>query len=234
MFGFTGTPIFADNASRAKQATTKDLFGDMPAPICDHRRNSRIRMCCDSRSNIGASSKRKDGSLIDEKVRGDQHQGVFRKPRPDRRRGRLDHRQPRPQDPQQAVHRDDVRQPRRCADPLLRSVQGASATAGEHDLRVATIFTYATNEEDTDADGLIGEPDLNVADTAGQRAQARKAGKLHRGLQRDVSDHGYGQRQRRASTPITRTSNQRIKDARHARMRRIRTGWTSCWWSTCS
>jgi len=30
------------------------------------------------------------------------------------------------------------------------------------DLRVATIFTYGTNEDDKDADGLIGEPDFNM------------------------------------------------------------------------
>ena len=34
--------------------------------------------------------------------------------------------------------------------------------AGEHDLRVATIFTYTANEEDADADGLIGDPDFNI------------------------------------------------------------------------
>lgn len=36
--------------------------------------------------------------------------------------------------------------------------------AGAHHLRIATIFTYGVNEEDPDADGLIGDPDLNVAD----------------------------------------------------------------------
>ena len=35
---------------------------------------------------------------------------------------------------------------------------------GEHHLRVATIFTYGPNEADPDADGMIGDPDLNVAD----------------------------------------------------------------------
>lgn len=37
--------------------------------------------------------------------------------------------------------------------------------AGEHHLRVATIFTYGPNEADPDADGLIGDPNLNAADT---------------------------------------------------------------------
>ncbi len=34
--------------------------------------------------------------------------------------------------------------------------------AGEHDLRVITIFTYATNEDDADANGLIGDPDFDI------------------------------------------------------------------------
>lgn len=33
---------------------------------------------------------------------------------------------------------------------------------GEHDLRIATIFSYTANEEDKDADGLIGEPDFDI------------------------------------------------------------------------
>ncbi|NVK44799.1 MAG: hypothetical protein HWE33_00740 [Rhodobacteraceae bacterium] len=31
---------------------------------------------------------------------------------------------------------------------------------GQDDLKVATIFTFAANEEDEDANGLIGEPDV--------------------------------------------------------------------------
>ncbi|WP_176559595.1 type I restriction enzyme subunit R domain-containing protein [Rubellimicrobium roseum] len=32
--------------------------------------------------------------------------------------------------------------------------------AGDHDLKVATIFTYAANEEDPDADGILPDPDF--------------------------------------------------------------------------
>ena len=35
--------------------------------------------------------------------------------------------------------------------------------AGVHDLRVATVFTYGTNEEDKDANGLISEPEFDIA-----------------------------------------------------------------------
>jgi len=36
--------------------------------------------------------------------------------------------------------------------------------AGEHSLRVVTVFSYTTNEEDDDADGLIGEPEFTISD----------------------------------------------------------------------
>jgi type I restriction enzyme R subunit len=33
---------------------------------------------------------------------------------------------------------------------------------GKHNLKIATIFSYAANEEDTDADGMIGEADVEI------------------------------------------------------------------------
>ena len=38
----------------------------------------------------------------------------------------------------------------------------AKKEAGLHDLRIATIFSYSTNEEDKDANGMIGEPDFDI------------------------------------------------------------------------
>jgi type I restriction enzyme, R subunit len=35
--------------------------------------------------------------------------------------------------------------------------------AGLHDLRVVTIFTPSINEDDEEANGLIGEPDFDLA-----------------------------------------------------------------------
>ena len=40
----------------------------------------------------------------------------------------------------------------------------AKKLAGDHNLRVVTIFTYGVNEDDADADGLIAEPDFDIAD----------------------------------------------------------------------
>ena len=33
---------------------------------------------------------------------------------------------------------------------------------GEHNLKIATIFSYSANEEDKDADGMIGEVDIDI------------------------------------------------------------------------
>jgi len=47
--------------------------------------------------------------------------------------------------------------------------------AGEHDLRVATVFSYGTNEDDKDADGIIGEPDFTLgAETSANRHTREK------------------------------------------------------------
>ena len=56
---------------------------------------------------------------------------------------------------------------RRCfvlgsVDALIKYYEAFKARkeAGRHKLRIVTIFTYCANEEDKDADGMIGEPDF--------------------------------------------------------------------------
>ena len=44
---------------------------------------------------------------------------------------------------------------------------------GLHDLRVITIFTPSINEEDADANGLIGEPDFNISTDTSSRSHSR-------------------------------------------------------------
>jgi type I restriction enzyme R subunit len=41
------------------------------------------------------------------------------------------------------------------------------------DLRIVTIFTYGINEDDQDADGLIGEPDFNIESTNSRNVHSR-------------------------------------------------------------
>jgi len=49
----------------------------------------------------------------------------------------------------------------------------AKKQQGLHDLRVVTIFTPGNNEEDDDANGLIGEPDFNVTTDTSRRSHSR-------------------------------------------------------------
>jgi type I restriction enzyme R subunit len=37
--------------------------------------------------------------------------------------------------------------------------------AGLHDLRIATIFSYGTNEDDKDANGIINDVNLDIAES---------------------------------------------------------------------
>lgn len=49
----------------------------------------------------------------------------------------------------------------------------AKKQQGLHDLRVVTIFTPGNNEEDDDANGLIGEPDFNITTDTSSRSHSR-------------------------------------------------------------
>lgn len=162
MFGFTGTPIFADNASRNDlgKRTTKDLFGEQlhQYVITDAIRDQNVLKFS---VEYWGKLKRKDGSLIDEKVTGIDTKEFFDNPdRTDQivkwiiaNHGRKTH----GKDFTAIMAVSSV-------DMLIQYYEqfAARRAAGEHDLRIATIFSYGTNEDDKDADGLIGEPDFNL------------------------------------------------------------------------
>ncbi len=162
MFGFTGTPIFADNASRNElgRRTTKDLFGEQlhQYVITDAIRDQNVLKFS---VEYWGKLRRKDGSLIDEKVAGIDTKEFFENPdRSDSivqwiiaNHGRKTH--GRDFTAIMAVS---------SVEMLIQYYEQLKArrAAGEHDLRVATIFSYGTNEDDKDADGLIGEPDFNL------------------------------------------------------------------------
>lgn len=162
MFGFTGTPIFADNAMRNElgKRTTKDLFDE-----CLHK---YVITNAISDENVLKFSveywgklRRKDGGLIDEEVAGINTKEFFENE--DRLEGIVDwiianH-------DRKTHHRDFT------AMFCVSSVEALISyyeifkrkkEAGEHDLRVVTIFTYGVNEDDQDADGLIGDPDFDI------------------------------------------------------------------------
>jgi type I restriction enzyme R subunit len=163
MFGFTGTPIFRDNAnkSEALARTTKDLFGE-----CLHRYviTDAIRDQNVLRFSVEYWGKlrRRDGSLIDEKVAGIDTTEFFENP--DRIESVVDWiianhgRKTHSRDFTAIMAVGSV-------DALIQYYEAFSRkkAAGLHDLRVVTIFSYGTNEDDRDANGLISEPEFDIA-----------------------------------------------------------------------
>lgn len=145
MFGFTGTPIFADNA--IKRRTTKDLFSEClhKYVVTDAIRDENVlRFAVEYIQHTDEAAK--------------EHRSKEFFEHPDRI----------------ATITDWVIQNHRkksrgkqfgaimcvgSVDALLQYYEcfDAKRKAGEHDLKIASIFTYAANEEDPDADGLIPE-----------------------------------------------------------------------------
>lgn len=158
LFGFTGTPIFAENKVGYK--TTKDLFTDClhKYVITDAIKDENVlRFSVEYWGRLKA----KDGSLLsDEDVAGINKKEFFE--HPDRIGSIVDwiieHHGRKTHGKQFSAIL--------CVssiDALIKYYEmfAAKKAAGEHDLRVGTIFTYAANENDSDADGLIGDPDLD-------------------------------------------------------------------------
>ncbi|MER9801771.1 type I restriction endonuclease subunit R [Mesorhizobium sp. M0142] len=163
MFGFTGTPILEVNANRSEAVarTTKDLFGE-----CLHRYviTDAIRDENVLRFSVEywGKLKRRDGSLIDEKVAGIDTREFFENP--DRIEAVVDW----------IITNHDRKTHSRDFTAMLAVGSVDTLTqyyeffrtkreAGLHDLRVATIFTFAANEDDKEANGLIAEPEFDIA-----------------------------------------------------------------------
>ncbi|WP_083198925.1 type I restriction endonuclease subunit R [Aliivibrio logei] len=164
MFGFTGTPIFDKNATANQHGkrTTAMLFGG------DKVLHKYLITNAIADENVLKFSveywgklKRKDGSLIDEQVHNINKKEFFESD--DRINGVVDW--------VIANHNRKTHNKQFSAmmcvsnkDMLIKYYEAfkAKKEAGEHDLRVVTIFTYAANEEDEDANGLIGEPDFEI------------------------------------------------------------------------
>ena len=163
LFGFTGTPIFAENKVGYK--TTKDLFTDClhKYVITDAIKDENVlRFSVEYWGRLKA----KDGSLInDEDVAGIDRKEFFEN---DGRVGGIvdwiiEHHGRKTHNKQYSAIL--------CVssiDALIKYYEmfAAKKAAGDHDLRIGTIFTYAANENDSDADGLIGDPDLDPSDSS--------------------------------------------------------------------
>jgi type I restriction enzyme, R subunit len=162
LFGFTGTPIFAENASKNDlgKRTTKDLFGDClhKYVITDAIRDQNVLRF--GIEYIG-KYKQKGNTFIDIEVEGIDKAEVFDD---ERRLSKI-------ADYIIAYHGTKTFNKDYSAIFAVSSIENAirfydilkkKKEAGEHDLRVASIFTYGANEEDEDAqDYLPGDEDEN-------------------------------------------------------------------------
>jgi type I restriction enzyme, R subunit len=164
MFGFTGTPIFEENATANQHGkrTTAMLFGGETAlhkyvitnAIAD---DNVLKFAIEYWGKL----KRKDGSLIDENVPAINKKEFFEGD--ERLNGIADW--------VIANHGRKTHNKQFSAMMCVSNVETlikyyeifqAKKAAGEHDLRIITCFTYGTNEDDADANGLIGEPDFDI------------------------------------------------------------------------
>ena len=159
LFGFTGTPIFADNAvtNDHGKRTTKDLFTD-----CLHRYVITNAIADENVLKFSVEYwgklKRKDGTLTADPK---PNRGFYENP--DRISLIVDwiidnHRR------KTARQKFSAMLCVSSVDALITYYEAfkRKRTEGLHDLRVITVFTPGTNEADADANGLIAEPDFNI------------------------------------------------------------------------
>jgi type I restriction enzyme R subunit len=157
LFGFTGTPIFAKNASKNDlgKRTTKVLFQDClhRYVITDAIRDQNVLQF--SVEYIGRY-KKKSQTYIDIEVEDiDQKEVIDSKKRIKKIANYI-------------IQQHDRKTHNRKYSALfaVSNIKNLIAyyetfaelkKAGKHDLRIATIFTYTANEEDEDAQGMLGE-----------------------------------------------------------------------------
>ena len=186
MFGFTGTPIFAENAAKNAMGkrTTKDLFGEClhKYVITDAIRDENVLKFS---VEYIRTFKSKDG-VQDIEVEAIDTAEVMEAP------ARLE------------LIADYIiaNHNRKTHDRSFTAIMAVSNVktliayyelfkrkkdAGEHDLRIATIFSYQANEEDAEADGMGTGDDL-PDDTSPVNTHSRDA------LERFIGDYNaaYG------------------------------------------
>jgi type I restriction enzyme R subunit len=158
MFGFTGTPIFADNANKNElgKRTTKDLFEDClhKYVITDAIKDENVLKF--SVEYVGRYKQKDTATEIDIEVEDIDTQELMEDEK------RLEkiadyiinnhNRKTHSKDFSAMFCVDSVKSLIRYCDIFKRK-----KLAGEHNLNIATIFSYAANEDDADANGFIPE-----------------------------------------------------------------------------
>jgi type I restriction enzyme R subunit len=170
LFGFTGTPIFAENAAKNElgKRTTKDLFEDClhKYVITDAIKDENVLKF--SVEYVGRYKKKDSAAEIDIEVEDIDTEELMSDK----------HRLEKIADYIIAQH--DRKTHKRsfsamfCVDSVKSLIKyydifKRKKLAGEHSLNIATIFSYVNNEDDAGADGLIhsegmlAELDINIA-----------------------------------------------------------------------
>lgn len=166
LFGFTGTPIFADNAANNQFGvrTTKDLFDEQlhSYVITDAIRDENVLKF--SVEYVGRYREKESKNNIDIDVEEIDIKELLES----------EERLEKITDYVIANHARKTHSRQFTGMMCVSSVEAVmryydlfkkKKEAGEHNLRIATIFSYTANEEDKDADGLVDEP-LNLSEDA--------------------------------------------------------------------
>lgn len=165
MFGFTGTPIFEDNAtgnSRFGKRTTADLFGKRlhEYVITDAINDGNVLKF--SVEYVGRFKQREESKTnIDIDVEAIDTREAMES---DARVGKITDYIIANHD-YKTHNRDFTAMMCVGSTDVLRKYYDAFA-ARSHNLKIATIFSYQANEEDKDADGMIDEVDIDMAGSA--------------------------------------------------------------------
>jgi type I restriction enzyme R subunit len=166
MFGFTGTPIFAKNAVANKfgKRTTTQLFDECLHKYVITNAIKDENVLKFSIEYVGRY-KQKDTSDVDLDIPVEDIDTRELLESPDRLEKIVDY---------IALHHG--RKTHRkdytaifcvsSVDMLIKYYEAfkRKKQEGKHDLRVVTIFSYTANEDDKDADGMIGEPDFDFSE----------------------------------------------------------------------
>ena len=158
MFGFTGTPIFADNAVKNElgKRTTKQLFGDClhKYVITDAIKDENVLKF--AVEYVGKYKQKESATEIDIEVEDIDRKELMESPK------RLE----KIADYIIANHNRKTHNKEftgmfcvGSTDMLVNyyDILQRKKEAGEHNLKIATIFSYVANEEDADANGYIPE-----------------------------------------------------------------------------
>lgn len=172
MFGFTGTPIFEDNAtsnSRFGKRTTADLFGERlhEYVITDAINDGNVLKF--SVEYVGRFKLREGSETnIDIDVEAIDTREVMES---DDRVGKITDYIIANHD-RKTHSRDFTAMMCVSSTDVLRKYYDAFKSRN-HNLKVATIFSYQANEEDKDADGMIDEVDIDMTDASAVNEHSR-------------------------------------------------------------